>query len=119
MILSQLREVGLKNLCPEMGLSHRRKTTVGQYDPAQLIDRLISYVLYVRRLLKTFHYTPSHIICMDETRVWNDMIAVTTVARRGEKTISLKSTDHEKVLVSVCLNTAVHSCFRRKSLIEI
>ena len=37
------------------GLSLRRKTTVGQHDPAQLIDRLISYVLHLRRLLKTIH----------------------------------------------------------------
>ena len=71
------------------GLSLCRKTTVGQHDPAQLIDILILYVLHVRRLLKTFHHTPSHIICMDETSVWNDIIAETTIARKGEKTISL------------------------------
>ena len=40
---------------------------------------------------------------MDETSVLNDMIAETTVARKGEKIILLKSTGHEKVLVSVCL----------------
>ena len=79
----------LEKFMSRNGLSLRRKTTVGQHDPAQLIDRLISNVLHVRRLLKTFHYTPSHIIGMDETSVWNYMIAETTVAREGKKTISL------------------------------
>ena len=39
---------------------------------------------------------------MDKTSVWNNMIAE-TVSRKGEMTISLKSTGHGKVLVSVCL----------------
>ena len=38
------------------GRSLGSRTTVDQHDPVQLIDRLISYDLHVRRSLKTFHY---------------------------------------------------------------
>ena len=34
------------------GLSLRRRTTVVQYDPARVIDKLISYVLHVKRLTR-------------------------------------------------------------------
>ena len=41
---------------------------------------------------------------MDETAVWADMLSETTVDRLGSKTLSLKTTAHEKVRVSVCLS---------------
>ena len=85
------------------GLSLRRKTTTAQKDPAKLIDKLISYVLHVRRLSKAYNYQPSCIIAMDETSVWDDMVSNTTVDDVGAKSISLKTTGHEKVMVSVCL----------------
>ena len=40
---------------------------------------------------------------MDETPVWCDMLSETTVDVTGKKSITLKSTGHEKARVSVCL----------------
>ena len=40
---------------------------------------------------------------MDETPVWCDMLSETTVDATGKKSITLKSTGHEKARVSVCL----------------
>ena len=40
---------------------------------------------------------------MDETPVWSDMVSETTVDTTGKKTVTLKSTGHEKSRVSVCL----------------
>ena len=42
---------------------------------------------------------------MDETAVWAwaDMVANTTVDDIGTRSVSLKTTEHEKVRVSVCL----------------
>ena len=40
---------------------------------------------------------------MDESAVWADMVAGTTVEKTGKKEIALKSTGHEKVRASVCL----------------
>ena len=85
------------------GLSLRRKTTTAQQDPNRLIHKLISYILQVRRLSKKYQYQPSCIIAMDETSVWDDMVSNTTVDKVGAKSIILKTTGHEKVMLSVCL----------------
>ena len=61
------------------GLSLRRRTAAAQHDPARVIDKLISYVLHVRRLTSKHKYLASNIIAMDETAVWADMVANTTV----------------------------------------
>ena len=63
------------------GLSLRRKTTVAQKDPEQLVDKLVAYmyVLQARILSKHFGYQPCNIIAMDETAVWADMTSETTV----------------------------------------
>ena len=86
------------------GLSLRRRTTVAQHDPARVIDKLISYVLHVRHLTSKHKYLASNIIAMDETAVWADMVANTTVDEIGTRSVALKTTGHEKVRVSVCLS---------------
>ena len=85
------------------GLSLRRKTSVAQQDPERMVGKLVSYVMHVRRLQEKDKYSDSDIIAMDETPVWCDMISETTVDTHGKKTITLKSTGHEKAQVSVCL----------------
>jgi len=40
---------------------------------------------------------------MDETPVWADMVSNTTVNKTGQKDVTLKTTGHEKVRVTVCL----------------
>ena len=40
---------------------------------------------------------------MDETPVWDDMVSTTTVDLYGANSIRLKTTEHEKVMVTVCL----------------
>ena len=85
------------------GLSVRRRTTESQKDPEGLIDKLIAYILQVRRQRNRLSYSHSDIIAMDETAVWQDMVSSTTVDNVGEKLIRLKTTGHEKSKVSVCL----------------
>ena len=84
------------------GLSLRR--TQAQKDPYLLIDKIVMYLLQVRILFRLQAYHPSNVISMDETSVWADMMSGTTVDRLGSKTVSLKTTGHEKVRVSVCLS---------------
>ena len=57
----------LNNFMRRNGLSLRRKPTTAQQDPERLTDKLISYILHVRRLSIKFKYQPSNIIAMDET----------------------------------------------------
>ena len=82
----------LANFMKRNGLSLRR-----------MIHKLVSYVIQVRLLQKKHKYSPSDIIAMDETPVWCDMASETTIDAVGKRTVSLKTTGHEKARVSVCL----------------
>ena len=85
------------------GLSLRRKTSVAQQDPERMIAKVVSYVTRVRWLQKKHKYSHSNINAMDDTPVWCDMVAETTIDAVGKKSITLKTTGHEKPRVSVCL----------------
>ena len=74
----------------------RRKTSVAQKDSNLLIAKIVSYILRVRRLQIKYEYQPGDIIAFDETPVWMDMVSDTAVDICGRKTISLKTTGHEK-----------------------
>ena len=52
----------------------QRKTSVAQKDPDQLIGKLVSFALHVRRLAMKHSYDAVDIIAMDETpsgQVWS------------------------------------------------
>ena len=87
------------------GLSLRRniKTSVAQQDPERMVAKLVSYIIQVRRLQIKHNYAACNITAMDETPVWCDMISETTVDKSGKKTVTLKTTGHEKSRVSVVL----------------
>ena len=76
---------------------------MAQKDPAQLINKLVAFVIHIRRLNMKAEFNPSNIIAMDETPVWADMVSSTTVNKTGQKDVMLKTTGHEKVRVTVCL----------------
>ena len=85
------------------GLSLCRSTTQAQKTPEQIIDKVISYILYVRQLKQRNNYDLDCIIAMDETAVWHEMISNTTVTDKGAKPVVLKTTGHEKSKVTVTL----------------
>ena len=84
-------------------LSLRRKTSVAQKDPDLLVAKIVSYILRVRRLRLKYSYQPADIIAFDETPIWADMVSDTTVDVVGKKTVSMKTTGHEKCRVTVGL----------------
>ena len=68
-----------------------------------MVDRIVGYVMQVRRIQKQFDFFDANIIAVDETPVWNDMLSNTTVEKIGSKKVPVKSTGHDKVRVSICL----------------
>ena len=92
-----------ENCMRRQGFSLRGKTTTAQNDPSFLVDRLVSYIMHVRRLQKQHSFALSDILPMDETPLWNDMESNTTVESTGVRDVPMKSTGHDKVRVSVCL----------------
>ena len=84
------------------GFSLRRKTTTAQQDAERLTDKLILHILHACRLSIKYKYPPSS-IAVDETSVWNEMMSSTTIDKQGAKSVCLKTTGHEKCIVSVYL----------------
>ena len=86
-----------------MAYHYVEKKSIAQKDPDKLIDKLVSFVLQVRRLSLRYEYQAADIIAMDETPIWIDMLSDTTIDATGTKSVTVKTTGHEKSRVSVCL----------------
>ena len=98
------------------GYSLRQKTHQGQKLPKVLIPLLVSFFKYIRGYLAKNDINQSHIYGCDETFVHFDNPGTKTIARKGEKTISLLTTGHEKMGVTVLL-TATSDGKRRLPLV--
>ena len=84
-------------------LTQRRRTTVAQQLPSDLIEvqqSFLSYVLYMRM---QYNYPLKYIGNMDETPMWFDLPSNTTINKKGEKTISICTTGHERTSFTVIL----------------
>ena len=55
-----------------------------------MTDRIVAYVMHVRRLQKQFSFDDTDITAMDETAVWNDMVSNTTIEKTGSKEVNMK-----------------------------
>lgn len=93
----------LQKFMKRQGLSLRRKTTVCQSTPEDYIPKLISFILYMRKLQVTHNYSKQSIFAMDETACWFDMMSDTTVAETGSRAVPIKTTGHEKDHFTVVL----------------
>ena len=93
----------LKNFFRRHNITLRHKTTVCQKVPEVLQPKVLSYLLYVRSLRLRLNIPLTQIGAMDETPVWLDMPAETTVDFVGSKCIPIKTTGHEKSRVTVVL----------------
>jgi hypothetical protein len=84
-------------------LTNRKRTTIAQKLPNDLITKLVSLVIYVRKLRIENKYQLSEIYAADETAVWLDNVGNYTLEVKGAKDVPLKSTGHEKMRVTVLL----------------
>ena len=93
----------LRRFMKRKGLSLWRKTTVSQTTPEDCIPKLVSFIVRLRALQINHGYPQNSIFAMDETACWMDMPSDTTVALRGEHSVPVKSTGHEKSHFTVIL----------------
>ena len=82
-------------------ISLRRKTTVSQRLPCDLVPKIASYIMTVRQKRWNYNYDLPFIGAMDETALWLDMPAATTLDFRGERSIPIKTSGHEKVTCTI------------------
>ena len=81
----------------------RAKTTVAQKMPPQIEDKILSFHRFVIRMRKLRNYPLSNIGNMDETAVYFDMPGDSTLHHKGEKTVIIRTTGHEKDKITVVL----------------
>ena len=75
----------LEKFMSRNGLWLHCRTTQTQKTPEQIIDKVISYILYVRQLKQRNNYDLDCIIAMDERAMWHEMISNTTVTDKKNK----------------------------------
>lgn len=76
--------------------SYRAKTSIQQKLPAELEEKLEKFISNIKVLRETHTFPKSLIINMDETPVYYDMPASTTVNKKGCREVRIRSTGTEK-----------------------
>ena len=86
------------------GFSLRRRTTVSQRLPKDLVPKVTMFIMATRRLRHSKDYPLGSIGNMDETPLWLDMPGATTITHSGERSVPVRTTGHEKNRFTVCLS---------------
>lgn len=105
------------------GLSLRQRTKIAQKLPSDLEEKIIQFQRFVIQKRKETPFELSQIGNMDETSVSFDLPANKTINQKGEKTVFIKTTGHEKTNFTVVLSCLADGSklppviiFRRKTL---
>lgn len=85
------------------GLTLRQRTKLSQKLPKDLENKINSFHRFVIELRKRHNYDLGHIGNMDETPMTFDLPGNRTVHAKGEKTVLVKTTGHEKTHFTVVL----------------
>ena len=85
------------------GISFRRTTHISQKSVEVTDTRVDSFLKFVMRMRRNEQYGDCYMGNMDETPVWHEMPGNTTLEKKGEKTIYVTSTGHEKKKFTVML----------------
>ncbi len=94
----------LQKFLQRQHFSLRRKTTVSQRLPQDLVPKVTEFIMYTRKLRHHKGYLLSHIGNMDETPLCFDMPGETTITRTGERSVPICTTGHDKGRLTVFLS---------------
>lgn len=94
----------LEKFMKRHGFSLRRRTTVSQRLPKDLVPKVTMFIMATRRLRHSKDYSLGSIGNMDETPLWLDMPGATTITHLGERSVPVRTTGHEKNRFTVCLS---------------
>lgn len=91
------------NFMKRHGLSLRRSTTQYQKPPSDYVPKIVAFILYVRNLISDNSILPAGIYACDETALWLDASSSSTVCETGSREVSIRTTGHDKLRVTVLL----------------
>ena len=81
----------------------RRRTSISQKLPAQLESKLEPFYKECARIRRIGKYPLSLIGNMDETPMYFDMVPLKTIAQKGKKSVTIRSSGSEKRHITVVL----------------
>jgi hypothetical protein len=84
----------------------RRTTTVCQKPPADYVEKLVRFILYVRKVCIDNGLTADQILACDETAVWIDPSSSTTLAPCGSRDVPVSSAGHSKLRITALLTAS-------------
>jgi hypothetical protein len=93
----------LDGLMNRNNLSNRRRTTIAQHLPDNLIEKQQEFLAYVMYKRIQHNYLLSYIANMDETPMTFDLPSNTTIDERGTRSVSIRTTGHERTSFTVVL----------------
>lgn len=85
------------------GLALRQRTKIAQKLPKDYEKKIVDFQQYIIKRRKEVDYPLCRIGNMDETPMCFDMPSTRTVNKKGEKTVMIKTTGHEKTHFTVVL----------------
>ena len=94
------------------GLSVRTKTTICQQLPPDFEEKLTNFRNFTQEKIAENFIGPQDVINMDEVPLTFDLPLSRTVNKKGESSVTLKTTGHEKTLY---LCSGLHSIGRKAS----
>ena len=94
----------LQKFLKQYSFSLRRRTTVGQRLPQDLITKVVGFIMSTRKLRHSKNYPLSLIGNMDEMPLFLDMPGETMITRRCEQSVPLCTTGHEKGRFTIVLS---------------
>lgn len=103
-ILKACSDGWLQKFFVRQQFSLRRKTSVSQRLPADLIPKVSNFIMTTRKLRHVNKYSLSNVENMDETPLWYDMPGETTVTHRGQRSVPIRTTGHDKGRFTVVLS---------------
>ena len=86
------------------GISLRIRTKIARKLPSEFQEKMMNFQSYVINQQKTYDFLLSRIGNMDETPMCFDMPSNQTLHKKGDKTVLIKTTRHEKTHFTVVLS---------------
>ena len=80
-----------------------RRVTTCQKLPEDYIDKIIDFILYVRKLIADKKLNLRDVYARDETAVWLDATSGSTLKDEGAKDVAARTTGHKKMRITVML----------------
>ena len=97
----------LFNFMKRYNLSIRWRTTTKQSLPSDLANKIRNFVAFNKKQIDVNSLQPAMIANMDEMPIWADMPSALAVDSRGNHTVPIRTTRHEKNRLTVCLAVKV------------